>query len=239
MHTWAVGLFAYAGITDLVDGWIARRWKLQTVVGSVVDPIADKALMTVVTVCLALQGGLPVWLATLILNRDVSLALAATYYRYASLPRPKTLARYWDFSLPSAEVHPTTISKANTALQLVMIGATTALPLVTSSSMFAGLEADVHSAMHAFQLLVAGTTAWSGASYLYTKDAVKILGDGMSEKDKKRILVKGRTLIGVCFLIGAGLAGVLEGVVGSGGRSDDHKKHGSDGEDDEAEKAQT
>lgn len=58
-HVWAVSLFAYAGITDLVDGWIARRWKLQTVVGSVVDPMADKILMTILTVCLAIKGGLP------------------------------------------------------------------------------------------------------------------------------------------------------------------------------------
>lgn len=58
-HAWAVGLFAYAGITDLIDGWIARRWKLQTVVGSVVDPMADKALMTVLVGCLAATGGLP------------------------------------------------------------------------------------------------------------------------------------------------------------------------------------
>lgn len=58
-HVWAVVLFAYAGITDLVDGWIARKWKLQTVVGSVVDPMADKALMTALVGCLAATGGLP------------------------------------------------------------------------------------------------------------------------------------------------------------------------------------
>lgn len=58
-HGWALGLFAYAGVSDLLDGWIARRWKLQTVVGSVVDPMADKMLMTVLTVCLACQGALP------------------------------------------------------------------------------------------------------------------------------------------------------------------------------------
>lgn len=56
---YAVSLFAYAGITDLVDGWIARRWKLQTVVGSVIDPMADKALMTIVVVCMAIKGALP------------------------------------------------------------------------------------------------------------------------------------------------------------------------------------
>lgn len=58
-HSWAVTLFFYAGVTDLVDGWIARRWKLQTVVGSVVDPMADKILMTVLVGCLAAKGLLP------------------------------------------------------------------------------------------------------------------------------------------------------------------------------------
>lgn len=58
-HKYALALFAYAGITDLVDGWIARRFHLQTVVGSVVDPMADKVLMTVLTVTLAMKGLLP------------------------------------------------------------------------------------------------------------------------------------------------------------------------------------
>ncbi|KAH7038014.1 cardiolipin synthase-like protein, partial [Microdochium trichocladiopsis] len=129
-HAWALGMFAYAGISDLLDGWIARRWKLQTVVGSVVDPMADKLLMTILTVSLAVQGSLPVWLATIILGRDVGLAISAIYYRYISLPPPKTFMRYWDFSLPSAEVRPTTISKYNTFLQLGLMGATMVTPFV-------------------------------------------------------------------------------------------------------------
>jgi cardiolipin synthase len=72
-----------------------------------------------------------VWLAVIILGRDVGLAIAAIYYRWISLPPPKTFKRYWDFSLPSAEVRPTTISKYNTALQLALVGATTAMPLVS------------------------------------------------------------------------------------------------------------
>lgn len=58
-HAWALGLYVYAGVSDLLDGWIARQWKLQTVVGSIVDPMADKTLMTVLTVCLACKGALP------------------------------------------------------------------------------------------------------------------------------------------------------------------------------------
>ena len=46
-------------MTDLVDGWIARRWNLQTVIGTVIDPMADKTLMTILTVCLAVKGALP------------------------------------------------------------------------------------------------------------------------------------------------------------------------------------
>ena len=58
-HWAAVSLFAYAGFTDLIDGWIARRYHSTTVVGTVIDPMADKTLMTVLTVCLAIKGGLP------------------------------------------------------------------------------------------------------------------------------------------------------------------------------------
>ncbi|UKZ79296.1 hypothetical protein TrVFT333_007046 [Trichoderma virens FT-333] len=130
-HTWAVGLLAYAGFTDLIDGWIARRWNRRTVVGTIIDPMADKILMTVLTVCLAIKGALPIWVASIILGRDVGLAISAIYYRWISLPPPKTFRRYWDFSLPSAEVRPTTISKYNTFLQLALVGLTTAAPLIS------------------------------------------------------------------------------------------------------------
>lgn len=145
-HLSALGLFIYAGITDLVDGWIARNWELQTVVGTVLDPMADKMLMTIVTICLAVKAAIPgmflvhdgnieepsglirsfgkftVSLAAVILGRDAILGLVAIYIRYISLPAPKTFVRYWDFSLPSAEVRPTGISKINTALQLALVG---------------------------------------------------------------------------------------------------------------------
>ncbi|KAF5547288.1 CDP-diacylglycerol-glycerol-3-phosphate 3-phosphatidyltransferase [Fusarium phyllophilum] len=172
-HAWAVGLFAYAGVTDLLDGWIARRWDSKTVVGTVIDPMADKTLMTILTICLAAKGALPIWCAGIILGRDVGLAISAIYYRWISLPPPKTFARYWDFSLPSAEVRPTTISKYNTFLQLALVGVTTAAPL---------LSTDLSSALTVMQYVVAATTIWSGASYIYTKDAVKILNKQNSKK---------------------------------------------------------
>ncbi|KAK5664365.1 hypothetical protein OQA88_588, partial [Cercophora sp. LCS_1] len=172
-----LGIFAYAGITDALDGWIARKWNQKTVVGTVIDPMADKTLMTVLTVTLAAKGALPVWLAVIILGRDVGLAMSAIYYRWISLPPPKTFSRYWDFSLPSAEVRPTTISKYNTFLQLALMGLTTVAPVVPGVDMSWGLGI--------MQYVVAATTIWSGASYVYSKDAVKILTPGKGVNGKK------------------------------------------------------
>ncbi|KAL2855452.1 phosphatidyl synthase [Aspergillus pseudoustus] len=171
-HATALALFAYAGITDLVDGYIARRYNLQTVVGTIIDPMADKLLMTISVACMAVNGSIPVWLAVIILGRDVGLSLSAIYYRWISLPPPKTMARYWDFSLPSAEVKPTGISKINTALQLLLVGSAMALPVLPEAMLDAW---NLREAMTAFQYLVAATTIWSGLSYVFSKDAVKIL----------------------------------------------------------------
>jgi hypothetical protein len=74
-HLAAVSLFAYAGFTDLIDGWIARRYHSTTVVGTVIDPMADKTLMTVLTVCLAINGGLPSMLSFPILQKSRSEGL--------------------------------------------------------------------------------------------------------------------------------------------------------------------
>ncbi|EKV12247.1 hypothetical protein PDIG_45720 [Penicillium digitatum PHI26] len=181
-HTAALSLFAYAGITDLVDGYIARRYNLQTVVGTIIDPMADKLLMTISVACLAVNGSLPIWLAVIILGRDVGLSTSAIYYRWISLPEPKTMARYWDFSLPSAEVKPTGISKINTALQLVLVGSAIALPVVPEAFVSAW---QLSEAMTGFQYLVAGTTLWSGLSYVFSNSAVKILS---KEEIQKRIV---------------------------------------------------
>ncbi|KAK4196505.1 CDP-alcohol phosphatidyltransferase-domain-containing protein [Triangularia verruculosa] len=181
-HALALGLFAYAGVTDALDGWIARRWGLQTVVGTVIDPMADKMLMTVLVVALTVKGTLPLWLAVLILGRDVALAISAIYYRWISLPPPKTMARYWDFSLPSAEVRPTAISKVNTFLQLGLMGLTTVAPVVTG--------VDFGMSLTLMQYIVATTTVWSGASYVFSKDAVKILTQPQqTEKKEKEVVV--------------------------------------------------
>ncbi|KAK6382000.1 uncharacterized protein PV06_03227 [Exophiala oligosperma] len=176
----AVSLFFYAGVTDLIDGYLARRFNSTTVVGTVIDPMADKALMTIAVVCLALNHTLPLWLAVIILGRDVGLAISAIYFRWISLPPPKTMARYWDFSLPSAEVHPTEISKINTFLQLLLIGNAMVLPVLPESLVAAY---NLTGIFEGWMYLVATTTVWSGLSYIGNKSAVKILSN--AEIDEK------------------------------------------------------
>ncbi|KAM0752365.1 hypothetical protein T439DRAFT_324443 [Meredithblackwellia eburnea MCA 4105] len=162
----ATALLFVAGVTDLIDGYLARKYNMGTVLGSILDPAADKLLMTTMVVTLTMKEMLPLPLAILILGRDVALSLSAFYFRYASLPPPKTFTRYWDFSIPSAEVRPTDISKYNTALQLVLVGSTTVAPL---------LPLDLSGALLGLQWIVAGTTIGSGLSYVFSKQAVKFI----------------------------------------------------------------
>lgn len=56
---YAVFLYIYAGVTDVIDGALARRWKQQTVLGSILDPAADKLLMMTVVGTFAYVGAVP------------------------------------------------------------------------------------------------------------------------------------------------------------------------------------
>jgi len=177
----ALSVFAYAAVTDVLDGYIARRYGSRTVLGTVLDPMADKTLMTVCVASLAWTGTLPLWLAAVILGRDVALSLAAFWIRYRSLPGPKTWRRYWDFSLPSAEVRPTEVSKWNTFLQLCVVAAGMVVPVLPADLLAAH---HLSQAFHALQYTVGVTTVWSGASYLYTPDAVRYVGQGEVKSDQ-------------------------------------------------------
>lgn len=135
----------------------------------------------------------------------MSLGFGAIYYRYASLPPPKTFMRYWDFSIPSAEVHPTGISKFNTFLQIGLIGATLTLPLLTNNALPGVLSTiDYDAIVTGMQYVVAGTTLWSGASYLWTKDAVRILGTNKELIRKQGI--RGRMILAVSMVAFLALA---------------------------------
>lgn len=85
----ALWLLAFAGVSDLADGWIARTWTSQaSKLGSFLDPVADKLLVGTLFLSLAWVGLIPVPLTCLVVTRDIALVTAASYIRYRSLPPP-------------------------------------------------------------------------------------------------------------------------------------------------------
>ncbi|MGJ3264781.1 MAG: CDP-alcohol phosphatidyltransferase family protein [Salinarimonas sp.] len=69
-------LFLVAGVSDGIDGWIARRFDMRSELGAVIDPLADKALLVSVYVTLAVVGAMAEWLVVLVVSRDVMIVLA-------------------------------------------------------------------------------------------------------------------------------------------------------------------
>ncbi|MEF2551850.1 CDP-alcohol phosphatidyltransferase family protein [Aurantimonas sp. A2-1-M11] len=103
----AFGIFVAAGISDAVDGAIARHFDQHSDLGLYLDPIADKALLVSVFVGLALLGRLPDWLAIAVVSRDL-LIVAAVLLSYV-MGRPVV-------------VRPLLVSKLNTVAQIVLAG---------------------------------------------------------------------------------------------------------------------
>ncbi|MFN8012555.1 MAG: CDP-diacylglycerol--glycerol-3-phosphate 3-phosphatidyltransferase [Holophagaceae bacterium] len=82
-HLWhALVLFVAAGLTDLLDGWIARAFNQRSRLGAILDPAADKLLMTTAFILMALPKDhlrlpIPAWVAILAISRDVVISLVA------------------------------------------------------------------------------------------------------------------------------------------------------------------
>ena len=73
----ALGVFCLAGVTDLLDGYIARRQGSLTRLGAFLDPLADKLLLTASFVILTYQRRLPFWITAVVVSRDLFLVLGA------------------------------------------------------------------------------------------------------------------------------------------------------------------
>lgn len=107
-------------------------------------------------------------LSVVILGRDIGLLLSGFFIRYHSLPQPVTLSKYFDISIPSTEVKPSMVSKFNTVLQILLLGG-------TLSSSILGFPSD-SVPLQTLHWLVAGTTIWSGLSYIkHHREYVKYL----------------------------------------------------------------
>jgi len=101
----AFGLFVAAGISDGIDGWLARR-RGGTALGAILDPLADKALMIGMFVTLASIEELPDWLAILVVFRDLVIVGGVLLLWFASHP---------------VAIRPLFVSKLNTTLQIALV----------------------------------------------------------------------------------------------------------------------
>jgi cardiolipin synthase len=102
----AFALFAAAGISDAIDGWLARR-QGGTALGAALDPLADKTLMVGMYITLAAIRQLPIWLAILVVFRDVMIVGGLL------------LLWLYDHAMP---IKPLSVSKVNTGLQIGLVG---------------------------------------------------------------------------------------------------------------------
>ncbi|XP_014242279.1 probable cardiolipin synthase (CMP-forming) [Cimex lectularius] len=161
-------LMMFAGFTDLLDGLIARNYRSQaSKLGSFLDPLADKILISTMFITMTYVDLVPVALTSLIIARDVWLAAIGFYIRYLSLPPPKTFARYFDLSHATAKIKPLFISKVNTLFQLATAGISLTSPVFGFSD---------HPYLLYLWSVTASTTIISAICYVYfSKDTYKIL----------------------------------------------------------------
>lgn len=102
---WAFTGFVVAGVSDAVDGFIARHFNQQSELGAYLDPMADKLLLVTVFVVLGLMGELPVWLVIAAVSRDGLIVCAVLLSTIMGKP---------------VAMKPLFVSKVNTAVQILL-----------------------------------------------------------------------------------------------------------------------
>lgn len=138
----AFWMFVAAGVSDAVDGYLAKRLNLVSEIGAYLDPLADKALLVAVYVTLGYVGAVPIWLVILIVFRDVLIIGGAILFQ--------TLTQ-------SLHMEPLFISKVNTVAQIALAAIILAQP---------ALGVQVAAALPILTVVVAATTFLSGAAYV-------------------------------------------------------------------------
>lgn len=103
---YALAVFTLAGVTDGLDGFIARVFDQRTELGAFIDPIADKALILAAYLTLAVQEILPPWLAVIVVSRDLLILVGIAVFEIKDI----------DYT-----VRPSVVSKCTTAAQLAAV----------------------------------------------------------------------------------------------------------------------
>jgi len=138
----AFALFTAAGLSDALDGYLARRMGTSRL-GAVLDPAADKALLASMYVTLAAMHVLPDWLAILVVFRDAVIVGGLVVLWATGTPMP---------------IRPLGISKLNTLLQIVLVG---------GALLVAGEKIPPGAALPVLIWVVAASTLVSGAAYVW------------------------------------------------------------------------
>jgi len=151
-YRWALLVFAITGLTDIVDGTLARVLKKKTTLGAVLDPAADKLLMLVTFIILAMKRLVPVYLSVIVIARDAWIVLGLLFL--------KQQKRKLYFA-------PTRLSKLNTFCQLLTIFLAFLLALATTESdgMLLGQRDRIAQLLQWVIYLTAGMTILSGIDY--------------------------------------------------------------------------
>ena len=141
----AFAVFVLAGLSDALDGLIARQFGLQTSLGTYLDPLADKALLGAIFIGLGVLGRLPDWLVVAVVSRDL-LIVAAVLLSYV-MGQPVT-------------VRPIAVSKLTTLAQILLAGTALAEP---AFQLDLGLVLDVLIGLTALLTILSAATyllAW-------------------------------------------------------------------------------
>ncbi|MDZ4367938.1 MAG: CDP-alcohol phosphatidyltransferase family protein [Afipia sp.] len=101
--TIAFVIFVVAGVSDAVDGFLAKRFNMRTEIGALLDPVADKALLVSIYVALGISGDIPRWLVILVVSRDFMIVGAVIISWILDNPVP---------------MKPLMVSKLNTVAQV-------------------------------------------------------------------------------------------------------------------------
>ena len=101
----AFGLFVLAGLSDLVDGFLAKQFRMATELGAYLDPLADKAMLVSIYVTLGIVEAVPRWLVILVVSRDIMIVTAVILSWLVDKP---------------VKLKPLAVSKLNTLAQILL-----------------------------------------------------------------------------------------------------------------------
>ena len=164
---WAIAALAAAGISDFLDGFLARRWGQVTKLGRFLDPTADRLLTFAVVLGLGVRGVIPWWLVGVLFARDLVVGIALLWARSRQVEAPQvTLTGKWATGLlyvflPLAYLAVVAFSTAEWLHTVAIIGAAGAAALYWAAGL--GYIRDVRNR-------AAGRTQWGEAAYTGTTE---------------------------------------------------------------------